>query len=102
MGTHVPNRHGKGSPGAGQFAAGGQPAPTGDSDTLTLDNAAVLVGSVADLYDKMTYDNDGFDGHGYNREGFNRVRLHRNGTRYDNDGFDSWGLNRTGGDRHGN
>ena len=93
MGTQVPNRHSKGTPGAGQFAAGEKPA-TLDSDVLTLGEHCDGLDPVADLYDKMTYDDAGWDGHGYNRRGFNKKDLHRNGTDYSEDGHNRNGFNK--------
>ena len=89
MGTQGPNRHGKGTPRAGQFAPGEKPAVSDDADTLTLDTDSgdSSVDPVADLYDKMTYDENGYDAHGYNRAGFDVMAQHRNGTRYDDDGY---------------
>ena len=97
MGTHTPNRHGKGTPDGGRFAPDEKPASPADTRALTLDPPGdVLVDSVADLYDKMTYDADGYDGHGYSREGFNRDGMHRNGTLYDDDSYNQRGFDTDG------
>ena len=104
MGTHVPNRHGKGTPEAGRFASGEKPA-TVDTASLKLDsptqpepdgNESVLVDPVAALYDKMIYDADGFDAHGYDRHSFDKYGAHRNGTRRDDEGHDQAGFNMDG------
>ena len=98
VGTHVPNRHRKGTPDGGRFAGGEPPAPPiADSDMLTVDTTDdVSDDPVADLYDKMTYDEDGWDSAGFNSDG-----LHRNGTRYDRQGFDRQGFDRSGLNRDG-
>ena len=125
MGSHVPNRHGKGSPDGGRFAPDEVPAAVIDTDTLTLDpsddvsfNAEEVIDPVADLYDKMTYDEDGYDGHGfdkherhrngtfrddggYNVYGFDEDGHHRNSTRLDDDGYDCEGFDADGFDEDG-
>ena len=95
MGTHVPNRHGKGTLDGGRFAPDQRPAAT-DTRTLTLDTDPV-----ADLYDKMIYDEDGFDSDGYDRDGFNRWGLQRNGTYYGEDGYNQRGFDTDGLHRNG-